>query len=156
MKKTSVPRTAASAAKSSRPGSCAATAVTLPLTPRWVTGMPAAAGHSAERRDAGHDLERDAGRGEREGLLPAAPEDERVAALEADDRAALRAVRDEQRVDRFLRAAVAGDADRDPRRLGDELARDEPVVDEHLARAHELEPAHRDQAGIARVPRRRA
>ena len=33
----------------------------------------------------------------------------------------------------------------------DDLVRDEPVVDEHLARAHAREPAHRDQLGIARA-----
>ena len=39
----------------------------------------------------GHDLERDPGRGQRLGLLAAAAEDERVAALEADDDPARRA-----------------------------------------------------------------
>ena len=35
-------------------------------------------------------------------------------------------------------------------RLGDELGSDEAVVDEHVARADELEAAGRDQAGVAR------
>ena len=36
-------------------------------------------------------------------------------------------------------------------RLGDELRRDEAVVDEHVARADELQPAGGDQPGIARA-----
>ncbi len=34
--------------------------------------------------------------------------------------------------------------------LGDELGSDQPIVDEHVARADELEAAGRDQAGVAR------
>ena len=33
--------------------------------------------------------------------------------------------------------------------LGDELGSDQPVVDEHVARADELEAASGDQAGVA-------
>ena len=44
-------------------------------------------GNGGDRRDAGHELERDAGADERERLLPAAAEDERVAALQAHDAA---------------------------------------------------------------------
>ena len=47
--------------------------------------MPAAAGAATADDDAGHDLEGDAGGGERQGLLAAATEHERVAALEAHD-----------------------------------------------------------------------
>jgi hypothetical protein len=43
--------------------------------------------HGRDRRDAGDELEGDTGVGERERLLPAAAEHERVAALEADDEA---------------------------------------------------------------------
>ena len=57
---------------------------------------PGRGGHGGERRDAGHDLERDLRLGERERLLAAAPEDERVAALQADDAEPSRAVGDEQ------------------------------------------------------------
>ena len=89
MKKTSVPGAAASAAKSSASASCPATTVTCEATPRCVTGIPAADGHRRERRDAGDDLDRDTGRGERERLLAAAAEHERVAALEPDDVEAL-------------------------------------------------------------------
>ena len=35
------------------------------------------------------------------------------------------------------------------RSLGDELGGDEPVIDEDVARADELEPSHRDQTGVA-------
>ena len=105
--------------------------------------------HGAERGDARDDLERHAGRRERERLLPASPEDERVAALETDDGASLRAVRDEQRVDRLLRAPVSGDAKRAARCLGDELPGHEAVVDQHLARAQALQAPHRDQARVA-------
>ena len=59
-------------------------------------------GNGGDRRHAGHELERDAGADERERLLPAAAEHERVAALEAHDAAPAPAVRDEQRVDVFL------------------------------------------------------
>ncbi len=39
--------------------------------------------------NAGHDAERDRGAGERQSLLAAAPEDTRVAALQAEDAASL-------------------------------------------------------------------
>ena len=106
------------------------------------------AGDGRERRHAGDDLERDIGVGERERLLPAAAEEERVAALEPDDEA-VAAELDEKLVDLFLRQAVA--LDRDPVRLGDELGRNETVVDEHVRLAHVREPLHRDEARIARA-----
>ena len=49
--------------------------------------------------DAGDDLERDAGGGQRLGLLAAAAEDERVAALEPDDAAPRLRALDHQRLD---------------------------------------------------------
>ena len=64
-------------------------------------------GHSDRRRDAGHHLERDAGGRERFRLLAAAPEDERVAALEANDAFALARLGDEQVVDLLLAEAGA-------------------------------------------------
>ena len=57
--------------------------------------------------DAGHDLERNAGVDERLGLLAAAAEDERIAALEADDGFALAREADERALDVALRAAEA-------------------------------------------------
>ena len=53
-------------------------------------------------RDAGDDLERDAGRGQGQGLLAAAAEDERIAALEAHHALAAARGADHQRVDRLL------------------------------------------------------
>ena len=104
--------------------------------------------HRRKRRDPGDDLERDPGAGERERLLAAAAEDERVAPFEPHD-AARAAVRDEQRVHLVLGERVAGDSQRLGGRLGEELLAGEPVVDEHLRRAQPVEPAHRDQPGIA-------
>ena len=61
------------------------------------------------RGDAGHHRKIDARRRERLQLFPAAPEDERIAALEAHHALALVRVLDEQRVDLLLRAAdIAG------------------------------------------------
>ena len=64
------------------------TTVTLVDTPRCVTGMPGVRRRRDRARDAGHDFERHAGRDARLGLLAAAAEHERVAALEPHDRAA--------------------------------------------------------------------
>src|SRR5205085_2735657 len=79
------------------------------------------------------DLERDAGIGERERLLAAAPEQKRVTALEAYDAGPLAAERDEHRVHLVLCEAVALDSQCVRRCLVDELGRDEPVIDEHVA-----------------------
>ena len=104
-----------------------------------------------DARDARRHRERDPRRGQRERLLAAAAEDERVAALEPDDIQARVAVLDEQRVDLGLAERRPRDEQRVGRRLGDELGRDEHVVDEHVAGAEELEPAGGDQTGIARA-----
>ena len=91
-------------------------------------------GHRRDRRHARHELERHARIGERERFLAAAPEDERVAALQANDATPVAAVHDEQLVhvvllesSRAMRSASAGAS-------SSELLCDEPVVDEHLAR----------------------
>ena len=115
-----------------------------------MTGIPRRGGHGGEGRDARDDLERHAGLGERERLLAAAAEDERVAALQPDDLEPAPPELDEQPVDRLLAQPV-------PRRSASasagasstSSARDERVVDEHVARAHELEPAHGDQPRVA-------
>ena len=60
-------------------------------------------------------------------------------------------VLDEQRVDLRLLERRARDDERVLGRLRDELRRDERVVDEHVAGANELEPAGRDQPGVARA-----
>ena len=108
-------------------------------------------GHGRDRRDARDDLERDAGLGERERLLAAAAEHERVAALEPDDVEAGGAVGDEQARHRLLLHPGPRDHERVVGRLVDELLGDERVGDEHVARADELEPAHGDQPGVARA-----
>ena len=149
MNATSVPGTRASAAASSFSTSFAANAVTVDETPRCVIGNADRLRHGGDRRDAGHELERHAGVGERERLLPAAAEDERIAALEPDDAPPVASVHHEQLVHVVLLEVVARDPQRVGRRLVDELFRHEPVVDEHLAVAQSLEPAHGDQLRIA-------
>ena len=124
---------AASAAKSSGPWPF--TIVTCDETPAVRDRDPGGGGHGRERRDAGHDLERHAGLDERERLLAAAAEQERVAALEPDDVEAATGEPHEQAVDLLLRQRVAGDAERVGGRLVDELRRDQPVVDERVAAA---------------------
>jgi hypothetical protein len=66
-------------------------------------------GHGGERRHARDDLEREAGVGERQCLLAAAPEEQRIAALETHD-LAMPSVGDEEVVHLLLGMAVALDA----------------------------------------------
>ena len=91
---------------------------------------------------------RDAGLEQGLDLLAAPPEDERVAALQPDDGTPAPAVVHEHFVDLGLRQRVPRDARR-ARGARDELGRDEPVVDEHLARLDELQATHRDQPRVA-------
>ena len=63
-------------------------------------------GDAQRRCHAGHDLERNAGIGQRFGLFAAAPEDERVAAFQTNDVEAAFAAIDQQRADLFLRQRV--------------------------------------------------
>ncbi len=87
---------------------------------------------------ARHDAERDAGRGEGEGLLAAAAEDEGVAALEADHAQTCARELDQALVDpELLRARPAGPlADRLEPRAGaaerEDLGRDQRVVKDHV------------------------
>ena len=60
---------------------------------------PGVGGRGDPGGDAGDDLELDPGRGQRLGLLAAAAEDERVAALEPDDAAPGPGALDHQRLD---------------------------------------------------------
>ena len=72
-------------ASAGRPGSrWPDTTVKSAATPRWVSGMPAAAGAASAELMPGHHRHRHAGRDAGEELLAAAAEDERVAALEPD------------------------------------------------------------------------
>src|SRR5205085_12105016 len=112
---------------------------------------PGGAGHGRERRDACDYFEGNAGFGERERLLPAAAEEERVAALEPHDVVAATAERNEQLVDLFLLEAVALDAQCVGRRLVDELGCDEAVVHDDIARAHAFEALDRDPSRAARA-----
>ena len=123
--------------------------MTLSLTPRWVTGIPAAAGTAATDETPEHDLDVDSCLRHREGFLAAAPVDERIAALQPYDRLGVARELDEECVDRLLRQAVTGDHECVVRRLLDELRRDEPVVHERVAAADQLEPACGDQTRVA-------
>ena len=106
--------------------------------------------------DAGHDLERDAGLRQRQRLLAAAAEHERVAALQPHHDAASPRLLDQPRVDLALRQTVGAralareDAERARRRLVEQGRVDETVVDDHVGAAQHLETAHRHEPGIAR------
>ena len=111
MKTTSVPGVAARCAKSrsSPEAEWPDTSVTCAETPRCVTGMPADAGTADSAETPGTTSNGHAGLGERERLLAAAAEDERVAALEAHDLEPLPAELDEQRVQLGLLHVLARD-----------------------------------------------
>src|SRR6185312_8762175 len=96
-------------------------------------------------------LERDPRFCQGQRLLAAAAEHERISAFQPDDVQAAPSVEHEQPVDLVLVEPLAADADRVRRRLLDELVAYQPVVDEDVAGAHELEPPGGDQAGIARA-----
>ena len=118
-------------------------------------GDPGGGRHSGERRHARHDLEGDAGRGQRLDLLAAAAEDERVAALQPHHLEACSPELDEQLVQLGLSELLARDHERLRGRLLDELGRDEDVVDERVAATDQLEPADGDETRVARARRRR-
>ncbi len=112
---------------------------------------PRRGGNGGDRGDSGHDLGRDSGIPQRQCLLAAAAEDERVATLQTDDVESRPPVVDEQLVQRFLAQAVTGDDARVGRCLGDELGCNEAVVHEHVAGPDQIEPASGDQTGVARA-----
>jgi hypothetical protein len=101
-------------------------------------------------RHAGHDLEVDSGFGERERLLSAPAEDERISSLQADDLEVAPAQRHEQSVDLGLPEGIARDTKGVCGCLIDELGTDQSVVDERVARSNELEAFDRDEPGITR------
>ena len=111
-------------------------------------GNPRGRRHGAQRGHTRDDLELDPGLRQCERLLAAAAEDERVAALQPHDAEPRTPVGDQQLVDLGLGVRLVGDADRVGGSLVDELRRDETVVDQHLARPHQVEAARRDQARI--------
>ncbi len=112
-------------------------------------------------RDAGHDLERDAGRDARLGFLAAAAEHERVAALQPHDRLAREPTRDQHLVDLFLRhrGPARGLAHVDElsrsRREREQGGRRESVVDDDVSGPQQLLAATCQQARIAGPARRR-
>ena len=95
-----------------------------------MTGIRAEAGTAAIDETPGHDLEGDAGLGERERFLAAAAEDERVAALEPHDVEPRGAVGHEQARHRLLLQPRPRDHEGVVGRLVDELLCDERVGDE--------------------------
>ena len=111
------------------------------------------------RRDAGDDLEGDLGLGERLGLLAAAAEDERVAALEADDDFALPSAIDQQIGDLILGHARCAGLLAHVEQLGfgsgerQGAAWDQAVVNDHVGGDDQLERPRRHQP---RVPGARA
>ncbi len=116
------------------------------------------AGHGRgghHRRDARHDLEVDAGAGERERFLATASEDERVAALQAHHPPAVEAELDQQGIDQLLRDGRAGAlADVDQLglgvRQGEDARADERVVDDDLGLLQPSQATDRQQLRIAR------
>ena len=107
------------------------------------------------RRHAGHDLEGDSGFAQRESLLAAAAEHERVAALQAHDRLARPRAIDHQGLRLLLRDRRSAALLADEQHLGTrtravEGARgDQPVVEDHLGARDQLERPRRQQPRIA-------
>ena len=107
------------------------------------------------RGDAGHDIERNAMRGEELELLAAPPEDERVAALEPDDTATEARMLEHDLVDALLRRGVTARflADADARgvaaREREHLFRHEAVVQDDVRLLQRAQRIQRQQARIA-------
>ena len=116
---------------SSAPTADANTSSSWPLTtstaadrPRCVTGMPASGRRRERAGDARHDVERHAGRLQRERFFTAAAEHERIAALQPDHAAAAfrRADHDGMNVVLRQRVAAGALADEEALRAAGELA----------------------------------
>ena len=110
--------------------------------------------HRDRARDAGHDLDVDAGVAAERDLLAAATEDERVAALQAHDVLALAGEGHEQLVDGVLRHGVVAGELADVDDLGaqrdalvcesvEHSARAEPVGHDDVGRLERAQPADR-------------
>ena len=102
----------------------------------------------------GHDVERDAGALEREHLLAAAAEDERIAALQPHDAPPAARRADHDAVNRLLRHRLAPGAlaDEEPLRLprvAQDPVVDERVVQHEIGRAQPRERLARQQRRIA-------
>ena len=113
--------------------------------------------HGVRRGHSGHHLELDAGGAQLERLLPAAAEDERVAALQPNHALTAAAELHQEGVGLLLRerleaGPLAGEVQLGARRGH----RHHPwihqgVVDERIAAPQELGAAQREEAGIARA-----
>ena len=112
--------------------------------------MPAAAGTAASAETPGTTSNGDAGLDERERLLAAAAEDERVAALEAHDaRAPRRPSRTSSSFIPVLVQRLAGDPSASAGASSTSSGATSRSKHEHVAAPHELEPADGDQPRIA-------
>ena len=113
-------------------------------------------GNGDRRRDAGNDLEGDAGRRQRLGLLAAAAENEGITALESDDALALPRSGDEQPDDLVLFDTLTAAVLADQHALGPlrgvvEQARiGQVVVDDHIAALQAAHSIDGDQPGASR------
>ena len=128
-------------------------------------GGQAAVGHrdagvrgGADRAgDAGHHLERDAGRGERLGLLAAAPEHERVAALQPHDaRPARPCSTSTALISSWVRSTSPGAlpaamSSAPGRREVEQRRRRQPVVHDDVGAAEQLGAAHGEQPRVTRA-----
>jgi len=109
---------------------------------------PRVSRHRNGRAHSRHDLEGDAGIGQRFGLFAAATEYKRIAALQTDDIMAEASLRDENAVDLFLRDVVSPGAlaDEDFNRLGARLIEerriDQLIVHDDWSAAQQLKAAH--------------
>ena len=111
--------------------------------------------------DAGHDLERDARRAQRERLLAAAAEHERVAALQAHDAPARPGALEHQRLGLLLGHRASAALLADEQQLGvraravERRRRDQAVVEDHVRARRSARARARSAARGRRGPRRR-
>ena len=132
------------------------TSATAPARPAVGDGDPRVGGGGHSGRDAGDDLERDPRRPQRERLLAAAAEDERVAALQPHDGPPGAGVLEHQLLGPLLRDGLAAALLADEQQLGvrpralERAGADEPVIEDHVGAGDQLERPGRQQAGVAR------
>ncbi len=121
---------------------------------RWVRGMPAPAVPPIPALIPGTMRNGTAGGGERQRLLGAAAEYQRIAALEAQHAAALPRQRDQALVDAELRrpGPAGALADRDQRAFGEgeDIGRDEGVMQDDVGGGEGVERVQGEQARVAR------
>ena len=152
----------AAAARTCSAPSCAEATTKDAATPRWVRGMPAAAGTETADVTPGTTSTGTPWARQCRASSPPRPEDEGVAALEADDALAEPGVVDEELVDALLadRVVAGGLPDVDDLDVGAEgaqqPARAQPVGDDDVCRRQEGPPPHRDEVVGARDRLRRA